>query len=53
LGISTFPPGTFGVSHFTARWTEKRRFPTVQPSSKTINFRCRRDKKLVTNENVI
>jgi len=35
LGISTLPFGTFGDFHFTARWMEKRRFPTLQPSSKT------------------
>jgi len=35
FGISTLPPGTFRDSHFTARWTEKRRFPTLQPSSET------------------
>jgi len=35
LGISTLPPGTFGDSHFTARWTKKGRFPTLQLSLKT------------------
>jgi len=35
LGISSLPPGTFGDFHFTARLTEKRRFPTLQLSSKT------------------
>jgi len=35
LGISTLPPGTFGDSHFIARWTEKGRFPTLEPLSKT------------------
>jgi len=33
--ISILPPSTFRDSHFTARWTEKGRFPTLQPLSKT------------------
>jgi len=42
LGISILPPSTFGDfrftvrnfggSHFTARWTEKDRFPMLQQS---------------------
>jgi len=31
LGISTLPLGTFRDSHFTARWTEKGRFPMLRP----------------------
>jgi len=42
-----FPIRHYGDSHFTARWTEKSRFPTRQTSSKTISFRCRRDKNYI------
>jgi len=35
FGISTLPPGIFWDSHFTARWTEEGRFPTLQSLSKT------------------
>jgi len=43
FGISTLsagtswdlPPGTFRDVHFTTCWTEKGRFPTHQPLSKT------------------
>jgi len=40
LGFSIYY-SALGDSHFTARWTEKGRFPTLQQ-----NFRCRRDKKI-------
>jgi len=38
LGISILPPGTFEDLHFTACWTEKGRFPTLRPLSKTKIF---------------
>jgi len=38
LGISTLPSGTIRDSHFTTHWTEKGRFPTLQPLSKNQTF---------------
>jgi len=38
LGISTLPPGTIRDSHFTARWMESGRFPTLQPLIKNQTF---------------
>jgi len=46
LGISSFPPGTFGDFHFIARWKEKGRFERFNRVRKP-NFRCRRDKKYI------
>jgi len=58
LGISILPPGIFENSnfnvrhygdslHFTARWTEKGSFPTLQPSSKTkLSVRVRQKRCL-------
>jgi len=35
FGIFTLPSGIIRNSHFTAHWTEKGRFPTLQLLSKT------------------